>query len=135
MKSQRTVLGFFTAFVLSLGAVATPRTADLAGTWVGIFYAFPDESGDDQFILVLKKSENGYAGILNDSNGFLKKDTAITDVKADGKTISFLFVVMWENGEQTNFGMTLTLEGETLAGTIESKTKGAGQPFEFIRKK
>ena len=133
MTQRKFALACLVFLGLSVLAAAIPSIADLSGTWAGRFRA--SHSEDDDLTLVLTKSETGYVGTLNDALGYLKKDTPITDVKTEGKTIRFQFVIIYETGESQDLGLNLTLDGERLTGTLEYKAKGGGEPVEFIRKK
>jgi hypothetical protein len=133
MKNQFFDSGCLAILIAGLATAAILPAADMSGAWEGNFRA--SDSDYDQLTLVLTKSGAGFTGILNDSMGLLKKDTPITEVKADDKTISFSFVVIYETGESQSLGMNLTLNGDKLAGTLEYGSKPGGQNFEFVRKK
>jgi len=132
MKKQNFALGCLAILIAGLASAAMRPAADMAGTWVGNI-KFTSED-DDQLTLVLTKSAAGYAGIINDALGFIKKGTPLTDVKAEDKTIRFGFTIIFETGGQS-IEMILTLDGDKLAGTLASKEKGSSQEFEFVRKK
>ncbi len=102
----------------------------MTGTWTGS-WDIP-HSGIDELTLVLRKAGTVYAGTINDSLGFILKDTTISNVAVDGDTISFSFVMIVE--EETDIGMKLALRDDKLSGEIVFKAKGAGVPFELTRK-
>lgn len=132
MKSRNFLGGWMAILFLSFAAHALQPPADLAGTWVGNLEI--SEGENDQLTLVLTKSAAGYAGLINDTMGFLEKDTRISDVKAGDQTINFTFKINFGTNIQT-IEMGLTLHGDKLTGTFESREKGAIMEFEFVRKK
>ena len=132
MKKQTFILGCLAVFILSLAVGAMQPAVDLAGTWVGTLDI--SEEDTDEFTLLLTKSTAGYTGLINDSMGFLEKDTRITDVKAGDKMVNFTFKINFGTNIQT-IEMGLTLDGDKLTGTFESREKRAITEFEFVRKK
>jgi len=120
---------------LTAPAAASSPAVDLGGTWVGNYDIA--HSGTDLLTLVLTKTETGYTGILNDSLGFVAKDTPITEVKVEGVNLGFSFVLIFETGEPADQRAELTLDGGKLIGRLEFSAKGAGAgvPFELVRKK
>ena len=132
MKNKKIIGGCLAILVLSFAARAIQPAGDMAGTWVGNLEISEEEI--DQLTLVLTKSAAGYAGLINDTMGFLEKDTRISDVKAGDQTINFTFKINFGTNIQT-IEMGLTLHGDKLTGTFESREKRAIMEFEFVRKK
>jgi len=131
VRKIKKVLMFVAWLSLAAVAAASSSPLDLSGTWIGSWDIA--HSGTDELTLTLTKTATGYAGIINDSLGFIAKDTAIANVEvADRNTISFSFVI--DLGEPTGIGMKLGLAGDKLAGEIVYTAKGAAHPFEFARK-
>ena len=132
MKNHFFVSGCLAIFILNFAAGAIAPAGDMAGTWVGNLEI--SEEDIDQLTLVLTKSAAGYTGFINDTMDFLEKDTRITDVKAGDQTINFTFKINFGTNIQT-IEMGLTLNGDKLTGTFESREKRAIIELEFVRKK
>jgi hypothetical protein len=132
MKNQFFVSGCLAILIVGLTSAAVRPAADMSGAWVGNLEI--SEEDNDQLTLVLTKSAAGYAGIINDTMGFLEKDTRITDVKAGDQTINFTFKINFGTNIQT-IEMGLTLHGDKLTGTFESREKRAAMEIEFVLKK
>jgi hypothetical protein len=132
MNKRIRLLGCLTIFILNFAAGAIAPAGDMTGTWVGALEI--SEEDTDQLTLVLTKSAAGYAGIINDTMDFLEKDTRISDVKAGDQTINFTFKINFGTNIQT-IEMGLTLHGDKLTGTFESREKRAIMELEFVRKK
>lgn len=109
---------------------ASAPAADLTGTWTGT-WDIP-HSGIDELTLILKKTGTTYTGTINDSLGFIVKDTPIAEVVVDGHTISFSLVLSLE--EEADLGLKLELREDKLSGEILFKAKGASVPFEMTKK-
>ncbi len=109
-------------------AAAALAAADFAGTWNGKTEV-PD-TGVDEIVLVLIKTEAGWTGTINDSLGVIAKDTPLADIKVDGDKITFTFAI----ADGNIIDNRLTIAGDRMTGEWVHP-EGDSAPFEFERKK
>ncbi len=109
-------------------AAAALAAADFAGTWNGKTEV-PD-SGIDELVLVLVKTEAGWSGTVNDSIGIIAKDTPLADIKVDGDKITFTFPIVDGNIIDNR----LTIAGDRMTGEWVHPEGDSGT-LEFERKK
>jgi hypothetical protein len=120
MTDGRFVVALALASVL-LGLTAAPvRGADITGTWIGKT-EIPDQ-GTATVTLVLKSSGKGYTGSLSDSLDNVAKDVEIKNVKLDGDTLTFQFVLT----DGTELMMRLKVSGDTMTGQWEHPEGSVG---------
>ena len=124
--APRLIPSLVLAAVCSLASAAA--APDFTGTWLGKTEV-PDV-GTDEVTLVVKKVGGGYAAAISDSAGMIAQNTEARDVKVEGETIGFWFVLA--SGESVS--IQLTIAGDTLTGgwTHESGSTGS---LVFERKK
>ncbi len=97
-----------------------PQDIDVTGTWVGKTEV-PD-IGAVTLTLVLKKTETGYAGTLNDDMGVLAKDTPLTKIKLEGDKLTFAFPI----ADGGTVEADLKVEGKKLTGLWIHEAGGSG---------
>ncbi len=130
MNNHKKALRILALLSLAAMSASAHPAVDLTGTWRGSY-----DTGDstaDEITLVLKKADKSYAGTINDSLGYIEKDTAIADVVLAGNEFSFSFKAM---GGSMEFAMKLTVNGDKMTGELSNVAQGRGVPFEFVRKK
>lgn len=101
---------------------------DLSGTWIGKTEV-PD-TGIDEVTVILKKTETGYTGIINDSLAVIAKDTEIKDINTDGDKLSFAFPL----ADGNRVVIKVTVAGDKMTGYWEHQEGNTGA-IELTRKK
>jgi hypothetical protein len=109
-------------------AASSALAADPIGTWLGT--VVPND-GPNQFTLVLAKGAAGYAGTIEDSVGKVAKKTPIEDVKWDGTSLNFSFVLA---DGATLVKVKAEIKGDKMTGSYVVSDGEAGT-FAFEKKK
>jgi len=128
MKILKLVLCFLACLAFLASSVFPFQKIDLTGTWIGKTEV-PD-SGTDEVTLVLKKTETGYTGIVNDSLAVIAKDTEVKEINLDGDKLFFAFPL----ADGARVVIKVTVAGDKLTGFWEHQEGDTGA-IEMTRKK
>lgn len=129
MRQVSFALGWLALAALVVPAAQAPPAADWAGTWVG---SVDTGMGVDTITIILKKDGSTFAGTVNDTLGFVEKDTTISEVKPAGPEISFSFKAL---GGSIDLAMKLSVEAGKISGQMMNKAIGEWGPFQSLIKK
>jgi len=130
MNALKVTLGSLA--ILGLVVLAAPASPafDWAGAWTGSIDT--QSMGVDTITLVLKKADGIYTGAVEDSLGLVEKNTAISEVQADGDEISFSFKAM---GGSMDLMMRLSASGDSISAQLMNKAIGEWGSFESFSRK
>jgi hypothetical protein len=115
------VIAFIALAVPHLAAQASAAQKSVVGTWVGQTEV-PDQ-GTDQVTMTIAKTETGYAGTIADSLGNIAGTTEMKNVAFVNDELTGSFSL----GDGATVSMKLKLDGDSLKGTWEHESGGAGQ--------
>ncbi len=122
MKQATSVLLAVFAVFLFAGLLPAQKT-DLSGTWVGDTMV-PNSQDKDGLTLVLRKTENSYAGTISDSMGMLSA-VALENVKFENGTLTFQFTAT-VGDQNIKVITTLKVNGEKLSGSWSDEQGDTG---------
>jgi len=127
MKYTTLLLRVIVLFGITILSVYALQEANMEGKWNGKM-AIPN-FGTYEMTMVLEKTDSGYKGKVNDTVGYIAKDTEIQDIKIEGNQLSCWFDLT----DGTIVNLTLTADGDTMIG--EAEREGGIVSCVFVREK
>lgn len=133
MKKAKLSLSAAVFLGILILAVTAASVAKPTGTWLGKLEV--PGFGSSDITLALMETKSGYAGTINDSEGWWSQDSEIAEVKLEGDKLSFSSKL---SDGTTVILFRLTVAEEVMTGEVENTAfanPGAIVSIEFTKKK
>jgi hypothetical protein len=114
------------------GHLTAQKPADMAGTWSGPA-SLDGMEGLNEFVLVMELEGGKLKGHLTDEYGTVS-ETPIKEIKLEGAVFSFSVVGMGPGGEELTLVLKMTVEGDSMKGTLEIPDMGMTGAWEASKK-
>lgn len=124
--------------ILTLGLclilnLTAQKPADMAGTWVGLA-TLEGMAEPNEFTLVLELKEGKLAGHMTDQYGTMD-EAPIDEIKLEEGVFSFSVVGMGPGGQEITLILKMSVDGDSMNGTLEIADMGMNGAWEATKQK